>query len=146
MRHPTEHKAQKTVRAAGGIVLREHAEGLQLVLVHRPEQSDWTFPKGKLEGEESDEAAALREVAEETGYRCELGVLLGSVSYRDGRNRPKVVRYFLMRPIEGTFAVNDEVDELRWVSMGEAARLLSYRRDRELLEQLDALSLAPSRS
>jgi 8-oxo-dGTP diphosphatase len=144
MQHAPDPKAQKVVRAAGGIVLREAPEGLQVALVHRPEQADWSFPKGKLEGEETDEQAALREVAEETGYTCELGVLVGTIGYRDGKNRPKVVRFFLMRPLSGEFTPNDEVDELAWVPLGEAGRLLSYERDRELLEQLDALSLSPA--
>src|SRR6478609_10274218 len=67
--------ASGVVRAAGGIVRRAGgADGEALVLlVHRPRYDDWTFPKGKNESGERDEDAALREVEEETGLRCELG-------------------------------------------------------------------------
>ena len=57
------------VRAAGGIVVRDGS----VLLVHRPKYDDWSFPKGKLEGDESWEDGAIREVEEETGLRCEVG-------------------------------------------------------------------------
>lgn len=120
------------VRAAGGLVVRDG----KLLLVHRPKYDDWTFPKGKCDRGEPDEACALREVEEETGLRCELERALGSTSYVDSKGRPKVVRYWLMRPLEGEFAPSQEVDEIRWQSPGEAASLLSWKRDLALLEEL----------
>jgi 8-oxo-dGTP diphosphatase len=120
------------VRAAGGVVLRDG----NVVLVHRPKYDDWTFPKGKAEAGESDEACALREVAEETGLRCRLGDELPSTEYVDGRGRPKRVRYWLMHPVaDDGFSPNDEIDEVRWVTPEEASRLLSYERDQALLEE-----------
>src|SRR5262249_38319163 len=62
-----------TVRAAGGLVQRTRDDGVDEVLVvHRPAYDDWSFPKGKLLRGESEEAAAVREVEEETGLRCRL--------------------------------------------------------------------------
>jgi 8-oxo-dGTP diphosphatase len=104
--------------------------------VHRPKYDDWTFPKGKAEGDESDEACALREVWEETGLRCALGEEIASTEYIDARGRPKRVRWWLMDPVEGDFAPTDEVDEIRWVEPRVAADLLSYDRDLVLLEHL----------
>jgi 8-oxo-dGTP diphosphatase len=120
------------VRAAGGIVRRDGS----ILLVHRPKYDDWTFPKGKAEGDESDEACALREVWEETGLRCALGEEIASTEYIDARGRPKRVRWWLMDPVEGDFAPTDEVDEIRWVEPRVAADLLSYDRDLVLLEHL----------
>jgi 8-oxo-dGTP diphosphatase len=60
------------VRAAGGVVVRDAPGGPEVLVVHRPEYDDWTFPKGKAEPGETDEACALREVEEETGLVCEL--------------------------------------------------------------------------
>jgi 8-oxo-dGTP diphosphatase len=126
--------AEVPVRAAGGVVYRNDGDGApDVLLIHRPRYDDWTLPKGKLHGGESDEAAALREVEEETGLRCELGDELPSASYRDKSGRPKVVRYWVMRPLGGTFVPHSEVDQIRWLPLAEADGALSYRRDREIL-------------
>ena len=101
--------------------------------MHRPRYDDWTFPKGKAEDGESDEENALREVEEETGYRGTVGVELPSSSYRDSRGRRKLVRYWTMRPESGSFRPGREVDEVRWLTEHEAARTLTYERDREVL-------------
>ena len=120
------------VRAAGGLVLRDG----EVLLVHRPRYDDWTFPKGKAEDGESDEDCALREVARRDGPRLPLGGEAGTTEYVDSRGRPKRVRWWLMEPLEGDFAPNDEVDEVRWAEPAEAAKLLSYDRDLALLETL----------
>jgi 8-oxo-dGTP diphosphatase len=122
------------VQAAGGVVFRRNGEDeLEVLLVHRPRYDDWTLPKGKLHRDESHEEGALREVEEETGLRCELGRELPSSRYTDQKGRPKVVRYWTMRPLEGAFRPHDEVDDARWLPLDEADAELSYERDREIL-------------
>jgi 8-oxo-dGTP diphosphatase len=121
----------ETVRAAGGVVVRDG----QVLLVHRPRYGDWTFPKGKLEPGETDEQAALREVAEETALRARLVRELPSTRYATRRGRPKLVRWWLMEA-EGAARPENEVDEVRWVEPAEARRLLTYERDHALLDAL----------
>jgi 8-oxo-dGTP pyrophosphatase MutT (NUDIX family) len=126
------------VRAAGGVVLRWSPSGtLETVLVHRSAYDDWTFPKGKLLRGETEEEAAVREVEEETGLRCQLGREVGTTSYRDPQGRQKTARYWEMAPIEGELAATNEVDEARWVPLEDAADMLTHARDRELLERLE---------
>ena len=124
------------VRAAGGIILQGEGIDRSVVLVHRSRYDDWSFPKGKLDADEDEASAALREVEEETGLRCRLGRTLGAVTYRDRRGRPKVVRYFQMDANGGAFTPNREVDELRWVPVDEATHVLSYAHDRDLLRRV----------
>ncbi len=125
------------VRAAGGIIVRSKPEGaLEVAIVHRPSYDDWTFPKGKLQVGEREEHTAIREVEEETGMRCRLERALGTTKYKDHRGRPKVVHYWVMRVLDGHFRPSKEVDELRFVSLRQAASLLSYNHDRALLRGL----------
>jgi 8-oxo-dGTP diphosphatase len=121
------------VLAAGGLVTRLSDAGREVVVVHRPRYDDWGLPKGKLDKGEDFEQAALREVEEETGLRCKLGRPLGDTTYRDQKERAKLVRYFEMEPRGGEFTPNDEVDELRWLPLRDALDLLSYDFDRELV-------------
>jgi 8-oxo-dGTP diphosphatase len=131
------------VFAAGGVVWRRAGEGgVEVAVVHRPRYDDWSLPKGKLDEGESFEEAAVREVEEETGLRCELGEFLDEVTYRDHKDREKLVRWWAMEAGDGEFEPDDEVDELRWVALDEASAMLSYDFDRELLERLRASTAA----
>jgi 8-oxo-dGTP diphosphatase len=122
------------VEAAGGVVIREReGGGREVAVVHRPRYDDWSLPKGKLREGEDWREAALREVAEETGVRCEAVRELSPSRYVDDKGRRKLVRWWLMRPVTGSFEPTDEVDELRWVPLERAAEILDYERDRELV-------------
>ena len=127
----------ETVRAAGGIVVRDGEDGPEVLLVHRPAYDDWSFPKGKCEGGESEEDAAVREVEEETGLRCRLERELATTRYADARGRPKTVRYWTVVPVAGRLQAANEVDVARFVSFAEARALLTYSRDRELIDVLE---------
>ena len=122
------------VKAAGGVVWRKAGDTIAIAVAHRPRYADWSLPKGKLDPGESWEDGALREVEEEIGIRARLGAELTAVGYDDRKGRAKVVRYWLMEPEhETTFTPNDEVDELRWLAPHEAAEVLTYPHDAELV-------------
>jgi 8-oxo-dGTP diphosphatase len=133
------HKSE-VVHAAGGLIVRRAPTGAcEVLVVHRPTRCDWSFPKGKLNSGETFEHGAVREVREETGFVCNVGRFIGHTEYRDRKDRPKVVAYWVMQPLgEGAFTPSEEVDEIRWVELDEASRLLSYDRDKELLVVLAA--------
>ncbi|HXZ57825.1 MAG TPA: NUDIX hydrolase [Gaiellaceae bacterium] len=124
------------------MIVRSGPEGEpELLVVHRPRYDDWTLPKGKAEPGESDEECALREVEEETGLVCELGPEVAVSEYEDAAGRPKRVRYFEMRPSEGTEAApQNEIDDVCWLTRQRALDKLSYARDRAIVESLEALA------
>lgn len=107
---------------------------VEVVLVHRPAYDDWTFPKGKPMRRESDEACAVREVEEETGFRCVPGHELRSVEYQDSRGRAKVVRYWEM-VVASVVGEPDgrEVDEITWLSLAQIPERLTYGHDLDLV-------------
>lgn len=122
------------VRAAGGLVRRRGGDGsVEVLVVHRPRYDDWSLPKGKRDPGESAIETAVREVREETGYEVQVGEELASTRYHDRKGRPKIVRYFAMEVVGGSFAPNDEVDEIAWMPADQAADLVTYAHDRELL-------------
>lgn len=129
---------RKQVRAAGGLVVRRGDSGPEVAVVHRPRYDDWSLPKGKLEPGEDFARAALREIEEETGRRCRIRRELEPSRYRDQKGRDKLVRWFLMEDLGGSFEPDEEVDELRWLGPVEAAALVDYEHDRALIRGLAA--------
>jgi 8-oxo-dGTP pyrophosphatase MutT (NUDIX family) len=97
------------------------------------------LPKGHVDPGETPPQAAEREVREEAGVEARLVGQLGEVRYwyqRDGRRIPKLVTFFLFDYVAGDVADHDhEVEEARWVPLAEAARLLSYKGEREMVQR-----------
>ncbi len=116
--------------------------GRDVLLVHRPKYDDWSFPKGKLERGEHATAAAVREVAEETGLHVRLGPPLPAQRYDTGR-RMKTVHYWTGRPVADDdvsyYRANDEIDQVAWVPLDQAPALLTYAYDRETLAHATAV-------
>jgi 8-oxo-dGTP diphosphatase len=136
--HMDEDRAphsMELIKAAGVVLWRERADGLELALVHRPKYDDWSFPKGKLEPGEKHREAALREAREETGLTVVLGRRLPTQHYLV-RDRIKRVRYWSATVLAGGFVPNREVDALRWLPVAEARAGLSYEHDRGLVDAL----------
>lgn len=128
-----------SVFAAGGVVWREARGAREVLVVHRPRYDDWSFPKGKRDRpDEADEECALREVREETGLVCSLGVELETCYYRDRHDRLKQIRYWTMTVVEDRGEeADDEVDEMRWLTPEGARERLSYARDLPVLASFE---------
>ncbi len=139
------------VVAAGAVVLRRapkakakgngkgKARGHEVLLVHRPKYDDWSFPKGKLDRGEHELAAAVREVAEESGLAIRLGRPLASQRYAVAGGRMKTVHYWVARTVGGddttAYTANDEIDQVVWLPVEQAESRLSYDHDRRTLAE-----------
>jgi 8-oxo-dGTP diphosphatase len=133
--------AARVIPAAGAVLWRDSeldgAEGTAeplVALVHRPRYDDWSLPKGKVDPGETEPVTAVREVLEETGYASALGRRLAAVSYPIEIG-VKHVRYWAARTLGGEFSPNSEVDELVWLSTGDAMKRLQYPHDRKVLRR-----------
>jgi len=129
-----------TATSAGGIVIRYQDSVPQLVIGRRLRERDgetWTLPKGTPNRGETTEETAVREVREETGLTVRIVKPLDSIHYsfvQRSTRIDKTVHYFLMLPTGGCFEDHDhEFEEVRWVSFDEAASMLSYDTERELV-------------
>jgi 8-oxo-dGTP diphosphatase len=134
MSQPTNH-----IAAGGGLILRQHhRKGLQVLICYRRRYDDWSLPKGKLDPGEGILGAALREVEEETGFRCAPIAHHGKVEYTLKSGTDKVVDYWTMEPISGSFSPNDEIQRVKWLTLADAVEALSYKHDRRLVKDVSA--------
>jgi 8-oxo-dGTP pyrophosphatase MutT (NUDIX family) len=125
--------------SAGGLVIGDDGRVLLIRARNLRNQPVWTLPKGTLVAGETSADAALREVREETGYRCEVVRELETFTYwfqRSGRRVRKTVSWFLMRPLEKVGDHDHEVDEVAWAERADALSRLRYDSDRRLLASL----------
>jgi 8-oxo-dGTP pyrophosphatase MutT (NUDIX family) len=122
--------------SAGGVVIDAERRVLLIRARDLRERPVWTLPKGALQAGETSVEAAIREVREETGWRCELIRDLEATTYwfqRHGVRIRKTVRWFLMRPLEKEGEHDHEVDEVAWADRDDAMSRLRYDSDRRLL-------------
>jgi len=134
--------ARSVILAAGAVLWRPAAGGIEVAVVHRPAYDDWSLPKGKLDDGEHPLLAALREVVEETGLRGHPQLRLADVSYSLPTGVPKIVQFWAMRADDGPagpVADPTEVDEVAWLTPAQAEHRLSYRADAELVGSVAAL-------
>jgi 8-oxo-dGTP pyrophosphatase MutT (NUDIX family) len=135
--------------SAGGVLVRR-LQGRWMVAVIRPAgrpEGLWALPKGRIDEGESGETTALREVAEETGARGRSLGKLGDIRYWfqwEGERVFKVVSFFLVRYESGKLGdipagFAHEVEEVRWLPLDEAARILAYQGERRMAQRAIAI-------
>ena len=128
-------KAKEHIFAAGTVIFKGKGLNQKIAVIHRPHREDWSFPKGKIDAPESAPSAAVRETLEETGLHVVLHQSLTPQEYIFD-NLPKTVFYWRARLVKPpVFVPNDEADQLVWVSLKAALKLLTYEVDRQLAKE-----------
>ena len=133
----------KTQTSAGGVVFRRRRERVEVALISVGAGERWQLPKGLVGGGESPEEAAVREAREETGLDSEIVAPVEVIEYwyfsneRGGRVRfHKFVHFYLLRFTSGDVGDHDtEVNEARWVEIGEAVGMLAFKGERAVVER-----------
>lgn len=128
--------------SAGGVVYRQGSDGFEIALAsRRTRRGDlaWGLPKGLIEAGEAPEAAALREVREETGLEAEIRCSLGDIRYWyvwDAERIGKRVTFYLMRAVGGDVSLHDhEMEEVRWFPVAAAPGVTTHATERALVER-----------
>lgn len=134
---------QRTAYSAGGVIYRRAGRSIEVALIATNDSRRWGLPKGHVRRGETAEAAAVREIAEETGLKGNVQRHLATIEYwfRAGPTRiHKYVDLFLVRYVDGALIPQQaEVDDARWFSLGEAIGLASFARERDVLAQVREL-------
>ncbi|MEO4038088.1 NUDIX hydrolase [Micrococcus sp. NPDC078436] len=130
--------------SAGGIVIREHEDGLEVAIIARYNRGgrlEWCLPKGHPEGAEDHRQAAVREVEEETGIAGHILEPLGSIDYWFTVSRHRVhktVHHFLLRATGGELTIENDPDheavDVAWVRLEDVARRLSFANERRIVD------------
>ena len=127
-------------KSCGAIVYRRFHGNIEILLIKHINSGHWSFPKGHVEGDETELETAKREIKEETG----LDVILDqtfreTVSYSPKRDTQKVVVYFLALARNYDFVPQEEeIAEIRWVDIIRAARMLTYENDKTIVNKARA--------
>ncbi len=130
--------------SAGGIavhVVDGEANAATIGRRNRNGKLEWCLPKGHLEGDETPQEAAVREIAEEAGVHGEIIHSLGIIDYwftGDDRRVHKVVHHFLLETHSDEITADNDPDQeaevAEWVPLRDLANRLAYPNERRIAE------------
>ncbi len=135
----------KREKSCGALVYRKQDDKIELLVLKHRYGGHWSFPKGHVENGENEHQTALREVKEETGLSIDL--LEGfrkSVEYYPKPNVKKQVVYFLGHARDDKVKKQEEeVSEIKWVDLKEAHKVVTFRNDKNLIDEAKRYLIDP---
>ncbi len=124
-------------KKSGAIIVRKITGHLEVGLLFRKKQRDWSFPKGHIEAEENALVAMRREVLEETGLRVRLLSKLPPISYITSKGVEVFLYMFLVTPFTGKKMQSISIDErLEWIPMAQVEKILSHENLKDYWRQV----------
>ena len=125
-------------KSCGGIVWRER-DGKREYLIIRHNGGHWSFPKGHVENNETEEETATREIREETGLLTVIDTSFRSVvTYSPKNGVVKDVVFFLASVIGGSeHAQEEEIAQLGWFPFEDACEIVTFPTDTRVLESAE---------
>lgn len=127
-------------KSCGAIVYRKFHGNTEILLIRHIKSGYWSFPKGHVEGNETEAETAVREIKEETN----IDVLIDTgfretVSFSPRRDTNKTVVYFVAKALNSdTKPQAEEISEIRWVEIGQAISHLTYDNDKLVVSKAKA--------
>ena len=124
-------------KSGGAIVYRKYHGNTEILLIKHINSGHWSFPKGHVEGNETEIETAKREILEETGIEVNLDPTFREiVSYSPRKDTQKIVVYFIAKAKNTDFVPQeDEISEIKWVEIDRAGQVLAYENDRSIVNK-----------
>ena len=124
-------------KSCGAIVYRKYHGNTEILLIRHINSGHWSFPKGHVEGDETEIETAKREILEETGIEVNLDpTFRETVTYSPRKDTVKVVVYFVAKAKNTVFVPQeDEISEIKWVEIDRAGQVLAYENDRSIVNK-----------
>ncbi len=131
----------KYEKSCGAIVYRKYHGNTEILLIKHSNGGHWSFPKGHVEGDETEIETATREILEETGISVILDTSFRNVvSYSPKKDIKKDVVYFLAVAKNFDYSPQEEeVAQIKWVEINRVNDLLSYENDKQLIAKAKAV-------
>ena len=128
----------KMEKSCGAVIYVRDSAGIRYIMIQQ-RLGHWCFPKGHVEGGETERETALREIREETGLEVRLeDGFRHELEYSPKAGVWKKVVYFLAERCRGELRLQpEEVSDCRECTFAEAMDLITYDNDRQLLLAAD---------
>ena len=124
-------------KSCGAIVYRKSHGNTEILRIKHINSGHWSFPKGHVEGNETEVETAIREIKEETAIDVMIDpTFRETVSYYPKRDTQKTVVYFIGKAKNYDYIPQEEeISEIRWVDIGYASNILTYENDKNIVNK-----------
>lgn len=128
-------------KSCGAVVYRKFHGNIELLLIKNANGGHWSFPKGHVEPNETEEETAKREIMEETGIDVIIDTTFRQViTYTPKKDISKDVVYFLAKAINYDYIPQEEeIAQINWVEINHASTILSFENDKQIVNKAKAV-------